>query len=865
MPQKLNLHIITAFRTVVEISLNIAGIFRLSPLFTSRKSRKKRIAFQAYSSHLAQLYQTIIEELQQESDQFEIHFIILPHPHFSFDSTRKMRAFVRTRLAIPDKNIHYFWETLWHKYDLQLFTDVYAKFPIRSCKKILLMHGPVITPRWIKRHIFRKTVANFDMVMVNGEFDYKMIQQNATGGAIDAKLYNIGFPFLDRLQKLPENKKAYLGNMFPTNNRMTVLFAPSWSGLTLLPNNGINYVRDTVSLLQSMNVNTVLKLHACSFNKVMAGGVDWKARLTEYEKFDNVMVDYDVDDLPPLKYSDILITDISSRAFNFMLLGKPVVFCFPSKELRDAWDAERIKLVKRGAHYASSTNHLKDVLHQIINNGVQTLTQEEISAACFSNYGGATKALVELIKKNIDNPPENPGSQIALNYKEKALTSKYRAFPSGLSEHFQKIGYRSRYFFPHNTYYLPRCGPDGYYLADKMLGAVKPDQLWEIILYVGEPVVSEFPRSLYFDDDIVWHQQQLGKNGQIATANLIQVGDSIYANDYLSDLVQRISRCQEYRSRVGNRFKGWHYLLINSIMAFAVENGQETVYSPTADFAIKHTDPARTVKRELFDRVYDNPIEKFFRAKKKGNWWKLDVAENLDIIILGQGINEIIPLKKTICVYHDIERGLGHNGIDNDLVNFANQKGPGYLKEMLAIENSLNIKTTYNVVGNFLNEVREDIESGGHCLAFHSFDHGSGRQLGKCRGVDYRLKGYRVPQSKLTRELSDNNLCLHNFEWLGCWMPADNLKVPYLENRIVKIPMQYDDWRMYSENIPYEEWEQQILAAISENDFVAIGLHDCYAQYWLPHYKRFLNKIKEMGHLKTINEVANEVFLANAK
>ena len=264
MPQKLNLHIITAFRTVVEISLNIAGIFRLSPLFTSRKSRKKRIAFQAYSSHLAQLYQTIIEELQQESDQFEIHFIILPHPHFSFDSTRKMRAFVRTRLAIPDKNIHYFWETLWHKYDLQLFTDVYAKFPIRSCKKILLMHGPVITPRWIKRHIFRKTVANFDMVMVNGEFDYKMIQQNATGGAIDAKLYNIGFPFLDRLQKLPENKKAYLGNMFPTNNRMTVLFAPSWSGLTLLPNNGINYVRDTVSLLQSMNVNTVLKLHALS-------------------------------------------------------------------------------------------------------------------------------------------------------------------------------------------------------------------------------------------------------------------------------------------------------------------------------------------------------------------------------------------------------------------------------------------------------------------------------------------------------------------------------------------------------------------------------------------------------------------------
>ncbi len=66
------------------------------------------------------------------------------------------------------------------------------------------------------------------------------------------------------------------------------------------------------------------------------------------------------------------------------------------------------------------------------------------------------------------------------------------------------------------------------------------------------------------------------------------------------------------------------------------------------------------------------------------------------------------------------------------------------------------MSVTYNVVGTLLDGVRDRIEAGGHAVAFHSFDHGDGLdQLHRCREVDYRLKGYRLPRSQPTPETTD--------------------------------------------------------------------------------------------------------------
>jgi hypothetical protein len=135
--------------------------------------------------------------------------------------------------------------------------------------------------------------------------------------------------------------------------------------------------------------------------------------------------------------------------------------------------------------------------------------------------------------------------------------------------------------------------------------------------------------------------------------------------------------------------------------------------------------------------------------------------------------------------------------------------------------------------------------------------------LSECRSVDYRIKGYRPYQPKVTSEVSDNDLCYYNFEWIAIDEKTPGAR-PILENRVVKIPVFCDDQEIYKRNMPYETWERKVIKGVKENDFVALGLHDCYARYWLPHYSDFLEKMRSLGQLKTFNEVADQVFWANA-
>ena len=80
----------------------------------------------------------------------------------------------------------------------------------------------------------------------------------------------------------------------------------------------------------------------------------------------------------------------------------------------------------------------------------------------------------------------------------------------------------------------------------------------------------------------------------------------------------------------------------------------------------------------------------------------------------------------------------------------------------------------------------------------------------------------------------------------------------------MKIPVQFDDFPMYKHGQSYEAWEADAFATIEKSKFVAFGLHDCYGEFWLPHYASFLERSSRMGRLMTLNEVADEVYLQNA-
>ncbi len=446
-----------------------------------------------------------------------------------------------------------------------------------------------------------------------------------------------------------------------------------------------------------------------------------------------------------------------------------------------------------------------------------------------------------------------------------SMKATFRDVPTEWRERFLRAGYPSRHFFPHRIRCLPKSGPDGYKLAQSMCDAGGPGELWQIVLHATRPAIDEFPDELFFDSDLLWHQQHFNRVGQVASVNLAARGRILFTMAHQSDLVQRISRLRTYKTRVERVFRGWHHLLLNAIASIAAERGFREIRVPTSRLAMQHTDRARTVQPELFERVYDRAVHHHFRATDVSGWWSIPVATNRSAIVPGLRREEALDFGKTVCVCHDIERGLGHRDIEPEFARRADAEAPAALDQMLTIERDVGVRATYNVVGCFLSEVRERIEREGHDLAFHSYDHDSGQeQLAACRRVDYRIKGYRAPQSKLTAELRDARLCWHNFEWLASSASSLGLTVPKLDDRMVKIPVLLDDFEMHRSGWSFDEWRRRALEAVREHEFVALGLHDCYAGHWLPHYAGFLEEVKALARLRTLNEVAGDLYVAGA-
>jgi len=453
-------------------------------------------------------------------------------------------------------------------------------------------------------------------------------------------------------------------------------------------------------------------------------------------------------------------------------------------------------------------------------------------------------------------------------------------------------GYKQRYFFPHRTRYLPKWGPDGFRLGMRMCGMRAWGTAWEIVLYATPDALVGLPRDLFFDDDIVWHQQQLGLSGQIATVNLLVDGSRLFTMGHVSDIVQRISRRRQYKTAIEKRFGGWHHMLLNSIGNFAMEFNCTEVLIPTPDLAIQHAGLFTRVGRELFERIYDRNVRAVFEVERRGQWWVIDVARNRRRVLVATRKEEPVVRGKRICICHDIEAGWGSRDQGRDFVRHAERASTARVAAMLDIESRVAIKTTYNVVGRMLPSVRASIDRHGQCIAFHSYDHRIHRrsiraallawaagtlvsrpvqpdepalyQLARCRAIDYRLKGYRVPQSRITPELTPANLCYHNFEWLASSQRSLRTSDPVLENRLVYIPVHADDWPLHRRRLRYDEWEKGIIARIGRTDFVALGLHDCYADHWLPFYDMFLCKLRDLGVCTTLDAVAAEVFLDHA-
>jgi CDP-glycerol glycerophosphotransferase (TagB/SpsB family) len=143
-------------------------------------------------------------------------------------------------------------------------------------------------------------------------------------------IYEIGFPKLDNVlsDKIQKTELLKLRNF--SLSKKTILYAPSWDEGLSLKRFGLQIMNTLVRLSDEFNL--IIRPHPVLLTRegsdefeFYTGGIDWLTLLNKYKNVNNLYISTDLDSNYDLVCADLLISDVSSITWDFLLLGKPVL------------------------------------------------------------------------------------------------------------------------------------------------------------------------------------------------------------------------------------------------------------------------------------------------------------------------------------------------------------------------------------------------------------------------------------------------------------------------------------------------------------------------------------------------------------
>ncbi len=435
---------------------------------------------------------------------------------------------------------------------------------------------------------------------------------------------------------------------------------------------------------------------------------------------------------------------------------------------------------------------------------------------------------------------------------------RFWSVTAGREAEFLSKGYRKRHVLPHTLHYLPKAGPGALRLSGPMCGISDPAAQWEILLHATSPQLDEFPRELFFDDDIVWHKRQYGMVGHVAFAFVAVDGDRMFGLNYVSDVVQRISRRRALKTRVETVFHGWTYMLLNGLLNFAVERRIRTFLSPTAELVMEHSRPARP---ELFERIYDHTLGARFEVHRQGRWWVVDVGANRHRLVRPEPRTATRLRGPSVCLVHDLGSTIA--GARGSFTEPA--ESVRIVENATRAAEDLGVPVTFVAPRAVFDEVRR-VAGEAHALGFASDgvlpSRGLAAELTRCRDVDQRTKGYRLDDARRAELREAIELCYHKFDWLLVAGPRNGRATLELEHGIVRVPISLDDRALGRSG--YDTWASQVEAIVDNGSSAVVSLGKSWSRLDVDGRRRLLERIARRVDAKTCDQLADELILSQA-
>jgi CDP-glycerol glycerophosphotransferase (TagB/SpsB family) len=260
-----------------------------------------------------------------------------------------------------------------------------------------MFHGPIISTRFFRRGLVRQTVFDTDLAFPFGPYCRDQILAGSSGRSKPVRVHTVGSPRFDKYFHPGRTKGEYLRTLGLSDSRPVVVYAPHWSELNLPGDAGVDLFRGAVGELAKLTVQIIVKLHAMSMVPGAAGGRNWDDLLRAAES-SRVRVDRGMEDVDALLAADVLVTDVSSRAFNFMLLDKPVVLYPRAHPPAGSLAQTTYDMLCRGAVVAESLHELGERVQEALANPLSLSDQRRrIAEALFANPGHATDSATQIL------------------------------------------------------------------------------------------------------------------------------------------------------------------------------------------------------------------------------------------------------------------------------------------------------------------------------------------------------------------------------------------------------------------------------------------------------------------------------------
>ncbi|MFT5112268.1 MAG: hypothetical protein ACI8P9_001592 [Parasphingorhabdus sp.] len=472
-----------------------------------------------------------------------------------------------------------------------------------------------------------------------------------------------------------------------------------------------------------------------------------------------------------------------------------------------------------------------------------------------------------MVENEIKKPETVAGQQCLVQRvtspNKSTLSTTYDRYHSQF-DNFIKVGLNR--YFDHTVLFLDKSYPDTHLIFDdaRMIqNGQNVGAFIQVNIYASD--TEWLPEAIWSDLELNWHRQQMSERGLVASAGMFLPNASTVVISLIqSDLLQQLFRHPQYASyetRIKNRYRAWYKMLFNAIMSYAIDNHIDIVYSPTSETVAKRT--LKPINLDIFHRFYDYPPRHYTCNRSRLNdqtYWSIKPHENRQFVACLKPGQHYLKMPKTFCLMHDIE-----GNVDTDI---PLEQCLNHLRKIVAVERELGIPATFNLLGKYFKQFMEILQSHeGADFGFHSYDHclENLSQLNQVRNINLKLKGYRPPQSVLTEELTDYNLSYQNFDWLASSASSLGFHSCRIENGIVKIPIMTDDYPLHTGELSFEDWSDDILKRVSESDFCAISLHDCYAEHWLQKIKSLLEEIGKTHEFATCSNVAAKLFISSSR